>query len=126
MTATAIDVVLFSIGQWRMGVEAQQVRASHSAAQTLPSTHDVVLLSSLLGLPTASAPVQLLQIKQATKDHAVQVNSPVDITSIPAQAIHPLPALLAARTQLPGLRALALDKHGLTLLLDLAAVLETA
>lgn len=107
-----LDVVLFTAGGWRVGLEARHVRGSRPA----PSATDTADVASLLGLtPTGetSAARQCLALKplpqqQRNSDREIQVEAPVDLVSLPASLIHPLPPLLAARTCLPGLCALAL------------------
>ena len=105
-----LDVVLFTAGGWRVGLEARQVRGSRPA----PSATAAADVASLLGLPPVgetSPACQCLALKplpqQRNGDREIQVEGPVDLVSLPASVIHPLPALLAARTRLPGLRALA-------------------
>lgn len=118
-----LAVVLFSVGGWRAGVEARQVRGLRPTAAGTPEGE----LAAALGLlPTAGSPVagQCLTLKRAgqDKDKEIRVDSPVDLVSLPVAAIHPLPPLLAARSRLSGLRALAIrldqGEKSLALLFD--------
>ncbi len=116
-----LDVVLFSAGGWRAGFEARLVRSSRPAA----ADADIDAIETLLGLaPCAAAlPRQSLQLKQAQGARELLVGAPVELASLPASRIHPLPPLLAARCKLHGLRALALTNNAgsAILLLDMEA-----
>ncbi len=117
----ALDVVLFHIGAWRMGVEAQQIRALRPSVgqQQCPRLTDLLHLPNSLG----AAPQQL-QVRCAALDYWIEVDGPIDIICVPARNIYRLPALLAARTQWPGLRALLLhQQQGAIALLDLAGLM---
>ncbi len=120
-----LAVVLFSAGGWRVGIEARQVRSSRPASESGPSGE----LAAALGLPAvAGSPLgsplnrQFLTLKRPEQDKEILVDAPVDLLKLPVAAIHPLPPLLAARTHLRGLRALAIrsdaDEEALTLLFD--------
>lgn len=120
---SSLEVVAFSAGGYRFAVEAGQVRASHlpQAGDGSPSMAALLGLAEAGGTPGAGK--QLLTIKQRTADRTFAVDAPVRLLQLPAAAIHPLPDLVAARSRLPVLRALALDADGLTLLLDLQSLL---
>jgi len=117
----ALDIVVFTAGGYRIGVEASQVRASHP----MPPEGGATPTEFLLGLHAAAATggEQVLVVKHAGADREVVVQGPVELHSVAATAIHPLPPLVAARTQLRGLRALALERQRLTLLVDLRSLL---
>lgn len=103
----ALALVLFSVGAWRIGIEARQVRASHAA----PAGAPVGELAATLGFPpvfASSLGRQCLTLKRTKQDKEILVDAPVDLASLPIDAIHALPPLLAARTGLRGLRALAI------------------
>ncbi len=105
-----LDLVLFSAGGWRVGLEARWVGASRVA----PAPATGCEMETLLGFSspastTSAAPRQYLQLKRLAGRQDVLVGSPVELVSLPASAVHPLPALLAARTGLRGLRAIALQ-----------------
>lgn len=114
-----LDVVLFSAGEWRAGFEARLVRSSRPAAADASGEE----IETLLGLaPCATAlPRQSLLLKQAQGARELLVGAPVELASLPASRIHPLPPLLAARCKLHGLRALALTNNAgsAILLLDM-------
>lgn len=88
---------------------------------TLPS------LAALLGLPEAPAGTtrsRMLCVAVPTGSGgggvlSLRVEEPVAQLHLPASAIHPVPALIAARLNLPHLRALALTPAPATLLLIL-------
>ena len=116
-----LAVVLFSAGGWRVGIEARQVRSSRPASESGQSGE----LAAALGLPAvAGSPLnrQFLTLKRPEQDKEILVDAPVDLLKLPVATIHPLPPLLAARTRLRGLRALAIrsdaDEEVLTLLFD--------
>ncbi len=121
-----LDLVLFSAGGWRVGLEARWVGASRLAPAQATGCAIETLLGFASTAPPASAtptaPRQYLQFKRPGGRQDVLVGSPVELVSWPASAIHPLPPLLAARTGLRGLRALALQantgEQALVLLFD--------
>jgi hypothetical protein len=88
MSAESLDVVLFKDEGRRTGLEARLVRAAR---------------------PTPDAR-QCLSLKRPDRgeDDELIVDGPLELVSLPVAAIHPLPPLLAARTRLRGLRALAI------------------
>lgn len=110
-----LDLVLFSAGGWRVGLEARWVGASRLA----PAQATGCAMETLLGFTstassastTPMAPRQYLQLKRPGGPQDVLVASPVELVNWPASAIHPLPPLLAARTGLRGLRAIALQAN---------------
>jgi hypothetical protein len=104
-----LDLVLFSAGGWRVGLEARWVCASrHAPAQTTGCEIEAFLGFASAGHITPAASRQYLQLKRVDGSKDILVGSPVELFSLPASAIHPLPPLLAARTGLRGLRAIAL------------------
>ncbi|MBF0191215.1 MAG: hypothetical protein HQL99_08815 [Magnetococcales bacterium] len=126
--ATSLNVVLFSLGKWRVGLEAKRVRGCRLATGGEEKRQPCLDLEERLGLSVdADAPVtQRMLLEIVHPDHPLtwRVGGPVVLHALPVETIHPLPRLLAARTALPGLRALALTDHtpgqgdGLILLLD--------
>lgn len=122
-----LDLVLFSAGGWRVGLEARWVGASRLApAQATGCKMETLLGVASTASTTPTAPRQYLQLKRLGGSQDVLVGSPVELVSLPASAIHPLPPLLAARTRLRGLRAIALQTNAgakaLVLLFDARAV----
>ena len=105
-----LDFVVFSAGNWRVGFEARLIRGSSPA----PENAAVGEIEATLGLtPIAlKTPSQYLQIKRPEGDRTILVGCPVELVSLPVSAIHPLPALLAARTSLRGLRGFAMPAKG--------------
>lgn len=106
----SIDVVMFSAGAWRIGVEAHWVRSSRGAPPEATG-HEI---AALLGLePTTAAaptaPRQFLQLRLPEGDVEILVDGPVELHTLPATAIHALPPLFATRTRLRALQALAFD-----------------
>lgn len=106
----SIDVVLFSAGAWRVGVEARWVRGCRGAPPQATG-HEI---AAWLGLEpsTAAAPTaprQYLQLRHPNGDMEILVDGPVELHTLPATAIHALPPLFAARTRLRALQALAFD-----------------
>lgn len=106
----SIDVVLFSAGAWRIGVEAHWVRSSRSAPPHATG-HEIAALLGMEPSPTAAptAPRQYLQLRLPEGDMEILVDGPVELHTLPATAIHALPPLFAARTRLRALQALAFD-----------------
>lgn len=120
-----LDMVVFHAGTYRCAVEARQVRAS----RPLAASGGVPALESLLGLPEPADPPSarlMLLIRHPEGDFPLSVRAPVQMQAMAASAIHPLPPLLAARTRVRGLRALALEAEGMTLLVDILSLLDTA
>ena len=114
MTQPMLDLVLFSAGGWRVGLEACWV----SACRLVDTQAEGEVIETLLGLD-ATAPTlpagtrQSLELKWHGGSREVLVGAPVELVSLPASAIHPLPALLTWRTRLRGLRAIAVpEQHG--------------
>lgn len=105
----SIDVVLFWAAGWRVGLEARWIRNSRSA----PAQATGQLIEDLLGMACASAtavtaPRQYLQLKLPGGDIDILVGAPVELLNLPAGAIHAVPPMLAARTGLRALQAIAL------------------
>lgn len=114
MTQPMLDLVLFSAGGWRVGMEARWV----SSCRLVDTQAEGEMIETLLGLaaaaPTLAAGIrQSLELKWPGGSREVLVGAPVELISLPASAIHPLPALLTWRTRLRGLRAIAVpEQHG--------------
>ncbi|MBF0214824.1 MAG: hypothetical protein HQM00_14895 [Magnetococcales bacterium] len=117
-----LEVVLFSVGAWRVGMEAGRVRGCRwRSASDAPESADIRLMSTWMALPAAECHERpmLLETLDAGQSVTWQVQGPVTLHALPVETIHPLPPLLAARTTIPGLRALALTpEEGLILLID--------
>ena len=109
--ADALDVVTFGAGGHRFGVEAALVAARVAEGA------GAVAAEAALGLPEAAGAADgraLLRLGE----HLLAVTPPVELLRLAASSIHPLPPLVAGRTRLPALRALAFDRAGVILLVD--------
>lgn len=128
MSHEFLDMVVFSAAGWRIGIEAGRVRDAHPAPAEQRTERNAIEV--LLGPVAVTNPPaerrQCLSLKRQAIDQKMMVDGPVELLSLPVASIHPLPPLLAARTQLPGLRALALhsapDGQKLSLLFDADAL----
>ena len=113
--ADALAVVSFKAGPWRLAVEARQVDGMLGERPEV-----TVAIETLLGLPVAEgATRRCLRLGK----HRVTVGEPLALRSLLIDQIHPLPELVAARMRIKGARGLALEADGVTLLIDLRAVL---
>lgn len=114
------EVVTFFAGGQRCAMAARQVRASRPLRG---DEHEgMPAIDPLLGLPQGDkdgASRQVLTIRLPAADVELSVATPVQLRELELDVIHPLPDLIAARSRLPGLRALALEADGLTLIFDL-------
>lgn len=101
-----LDLVLFGAGSGRFGVEASRVAGLRHfvEGEALPRIEDRLRLS------TVHAPASgryVLRLKGVGGSQEINVLGPVDRVALPIAAIYPLPVLLAARSHLPALCALA-------------------
>ena len=126
-----LELVFFSVAGWRIGLEARLVCSARPATAADLAAHqgEVAALLNLPAKPPSAVLPQWLGLKRPGQlcDQEILVEGPVELLRLPVSAIHPLPALLAARTRLHSLRALVLpDKasgSGFALLLDAEALL---
>lgn len=113
-----LAVVSFMAGGHRYAVEAAQVRVQLSAG--LSDT--VLTVEQLLGLSCEEtqncASRRILLMKHSAGDYAVAVSNPVELHHMEINAIYPLPALILARSTLAGIRGLAMEPEGVTVLVD--------
>ena len=115
-----LAVVLFTAGGCRVGLEAARVAELCQSS----SAADIDDFEALFGLtPPAKAhqpPPQAMRLRETRTD--ILVRGPVELVQLPVARIHPLPPLLAARTGLRGLYALAIledaGEYSLVLLFD--------
>ena len=123
-----LEVVSFMACGHRCAVEAAQVRTQLPAGQSASSPPPVPA-EQLLGLSgegtqtpqnpeSRSRSRRTLLMKHPAGDYAVTVSEPVELHRLEINAIYPLPALIAARCTLAGLRGLAMEPEGVTLLVD--------
>ncbi|MDO8948506.1 MAG: hypothetical protein Q7U88_15340 [Desulfocapsaceae bacterium] len=121
---STLEVVTFYVGGQRCALDARQVHA----LRTLPGedSRKYPAIESLLGLPeqnNACLQRQLLTLRLPESDVEFSVAVPVQLHELEFDVIHPLPDLVAARTQLRGLCALGMESDGLTLIFDLRNLL---
>lgn len=114
-TAEALEIVSFSAGAFRFAVDARQVNRMLDVAP-----ESAVAIETLLGLPVVEAAHRRCLL---VGKHCVEVSDPINLRLLSFERINPLPELVAARIQINGVRALALDVDGAMLLLDLLALL---
>lgn len=111
-----LEVVSFNAGACRFAVEARQVEALRHAAPA-----SAVEAEALLDLPARTvAPRRYLRCA----GREVAVSEPVVLRSLPADRIFALPETVARRMRIKGVRAVALEADGATLLIDLHALLR--
>lgn len=117
----ALEIVRFASGPWRVGIEARHVRGARLAA---PGARALDMAPPPVGALVPAAPLQCLSIALPQGLAELTVRGPVELARVPVACIHPLPAVLAARCALPGLRALALGEGDAqpTLLCDAQAL----
>lgn len=123
--AQTLDVVLFTRGAARVGVEARWVRSARRVGEPGDRQAD----DDWSGMaPETRHLCQRLNLRHPAPDGPgsweVWVAGPVDLAHLPVASIHALPPLLAARTRVKGLCALALPPASgvatVVLLLDAA------
>jgi hypothetical protein len=107
-TSSSLDVVAFMAGGYRFAVEATQVRTQMQRK----ADGEYRQVESVLGLPAQNSlpsdQRRVLLIKHPDGDYGVEVADPVELLSLEISTIYPLPALIAARNTLLGMRGLAL------------------
>ena len=106
-------MVVFSAGGWRVAVQARWVSGSRQA----PAQATGCEIEAVLGFDAVApdVPRQYLQLRWPGGDKEFLVGSPVELISLPASSIYPLPTLLMQCNHLYGLRAIALpETSGLT------------
>lgn len=111
-----LTLVLCESGGVRFGFEARHLVARLGAV----AAPEVAALDALLGLPRSAdaLPRELLQLRTG---HLVSVAGTPTLIACAADAIHPLPTLVAARNRLVGLAAFLTTAEGEALpLFDLA------
>ncbi len=116
-----LDLVIFRAGNHQVAVIASQVRSSGVSVND-----QAVEIESILGLekPAAVQARQILTIKGDSGDSEISVAMPIDLCSLPAERIHPLPEALKARCRLPGLKAIAMTSSAGIPIIDLEIAIE--
>ncbi|MDP2785597.1 MAG: hypothetical protein Q8O38_13540 [Sulfurimicrobium sp.] len=120
-----LEVVTFFSGGQRCAVAARQVSALRPCADSAGCP----ALDPLLGMQQqdkAASTRQALTLRLPQAELEFSVASPVELREMDIGVIHPLPDMILARTHLRGLRALALENDGLTLIFDLNMPLNSA
>ena len=116
---SALDVVSFFAGGHCFAVEAAQVRTQLPAVQYDEASsveHILGLQGEKMQNPLSR---RVLLMKCEAGDYAVTVSEPVELRSLEVSAIYPLPSLIAARSTIEGIRGLAIDSNGVTVLVDI-------
>ncbi len=115
-TAEALAVVRFRIADHHFAMEARAVEGMSREPGPCGAP-----LETLLGLPVASDTARRwLAIRGSQR--RLGISEPVELDSIAASALRPLPPLLQCRPLLPALAAMALEGAQLSLLLDPCAL----
>lgn len=115
----AVDAVSFVAGGHRFAVEARQVRGMQAQA---PSAAAALSIETLLGLPPGDS-TRRKQLLIGGKGECVEVGEPVEFEALPASNLFPLPAAVASRLSLRGIKGLAMMPSGVILIVDLEAIL---
>jgi hypothetical protein len=119
MTAEAsLAVVIFAAAGARFGLPARQVIAMRPGTD---AETGYITIEALLGLPHEAATAttsRLLMLRMGDGQVTVLVPGEVVMRDLPSQAIHRLPDLVAARSRVNGIAALALDEAGLLTLVN--------
>jgi hypothetical protein len=113
---SSLPVVTFAVAGGRFAMPSRQV----SAMRPLDGFSDPApAIEDLLGLARGEERGgRLLVLKIKGGETAVRVSGEIGMRDLSAAAIHVLPALVAARSQVKGLAALVLDPDGVALLID--------
>jgi hypothetical protein len=125
-----IDMVCFHAGPWRCAIEPHWIVSSHATHQNDNNNDNnnvekIQEITTWLGLPDPpSGTRQILTLRQSNPQQ-LAVSPPVELRNFDYSAIHPLPPLLAARCNLRGIKALAMDEHGPILIIEIAAATTT-
>lgn len=117
--AEILDVVLWRAGGCWFGCEAGCVIAAERPEDS-PTVDANPHIETLLNIPAVDgrSDLQILTFRHATNSRQFLVNRPVELIRLPIGQIHALPTLVAARTHIKALSALALVPQGLVFLLD--------
>lgn len=119
MALDALAVVSFAAGSYRFAVQARQIRSMLAEAQV---GADPLTAEALIGLPPGGATTRKWLVVGA-QGRCVEVGEPVELETLPASALYPLPPPVAARITLCGIRGLAIVPAGAILIVDLEAIL---
>ena len=112
-----LAVVRFVAGGRQFAVEAAHVRAM--IPESGPG-ESAISAECLIGLPPGP-PARRVRLVIAADSRQVEVSEPVELASLPADSLFALPALVAKRMTLAGVRAVALTPSGAVLLVEFPA-----
>ncbi len=117
--AEILDVVLWRAGGCWFGCEAGCVIAAEKPEDS-PTVDEFPHIETLLNIPAVDGRTdfQLLTFRYATTSRYILVNRPVELIRLPIGQIRALPTLVAARSRIKALGALALAPQGLIFLLN--------
>ena len=101
-----LPLVLCRAGRWPVAIEARRVLAARSATAGDEGQPSLCALLGLDATEHSRGPRQILSLDVDGQARRLLVGGPVELLAVPAGELFPLPPLLAARCQLPGLRAL--------------------
>jgi hypothetical protein len=114
-SSIALNFILFNAGRHLFGVEASQIRSG-----SLLTDEEATSFESLVHISgEANKSRQCLTVKGKVQDYNISVEAPLELCSIQAINIYPLPKLLKVRCKMPNLQALAIVKNQLILLVEL-------
>lgn len=115
----SIELTIFSAGSFQFGIESSQVRGS----RLMPES-DLLQIETILAIKEQTAELhrQTLIIKHPDGDYELSVSSPLQLCTLPASAIYPLPVAVTNRCTLPGLRAIGMIQGNFIMLLDICSI----
>lgn len=120
-----LELVSVRLGAYHLGIDIRHVQALHDQ----PPADDAppcIALHTWLGLPPTpidpsvpDAPRRYIHLRATPHSPVLvwEVPGPVELQTLPAACIHPLPPLVKSQCRLAGLQALALWQGRLVLLL---------
>jgi len=116
--AKNIKMVVFTTGKTRVLIEQSYI----STMEPGNSQPAVISIEELLETPFTDSTSQqlkrLLIINTDNGQFTLAVDEPVELQELPSQSIRPLPLLIAARNELPYLRAMAVLEQDIGLIID--------
>ena len=115
----SIELTIFSAGSFQFGIESSQVRGSR-----LTQEHNLLRIETILAIRDDRSELhrQTLIIKHPDGDYELSVSSPLQLCTVPASAIYPLPFAVTNRCTLPGLRAIGIIQSTTIMLLDICSI----
>ncbi len=115
----SIELTIFSAGSFQFGIESSQVRGS----RLMPESN-LLRIETVLAIKDDRSELnrQTLIIKHPDGDYELSVSSPLQLCTLPASAIYPLPLAVTNRCTLPGLRAIGIIQNTTIMLLDIGSI----